>query len=168
MTALFGDGLPLAEPLLTLPLYVHFPGSQYAATRVSEPTEVLDVARTAAAALGLDAGTRAGRDLAAIAAGLSLGPSSPQIATLDTTYSARWGNLVLMGRSGAPPLLCDLSLDPTCAVNRREAMPLVAHALFRRVVAADRASRPLTEQRELAVVDVETAAQLRVWGAVSE
>jgi len=168
MNALFGDALPLAEPLLTLPLYVHFPGGQYAGTSVSEPTEMLDLTRTAFSALGLDAGKRAGRDLAAIASGLSLGPTSPQIATLDQSYSARWGNLVLIGRSGAPPLLCDLSLDPTCAVNRREAMPFATHALFRRVVAADRASRPLTEQRELAAVDADTAAQLRVWGAVAD
>jgi hypothetical protein len=168
MSALFGDGLPLAEPLLTLPLYVHFPGGQHAGTRVAEPTEVVDVTRTAFAVLGLDPGKRGGRDLAQVASGVSLGLSQPQIATLDTTYSARWGDLVLTGRSGAPPLLCDLLLDPTCAVNRREAMPASVHALFRRIVAADRAARPGAEQRELAPVDAETAAQLKVWGAVTD
>ena len=168
MAALFGDGLPLAEPLLTLPLYVHFPGGQHAGTRVAEPTEVTDITRTAFAVLGLDPGKRGGRDLAQIASGVSLGPSQPQIATLETTYSARWGSLVLTGRSGAPPFLCDLSLDPTCAVNRREAMPAAVHALFRRIVAADRAARPKAEQRELATVDADTAAQLKVWGAVAE
>lgn len=168
MAALFGDGLPLAEPLLTLPLYVHFPGGQHAGTRVAEPTEVTDITRTAFAVLGLDPGKRGGRDLAQIASGVSLGPSQPQIATLETTYSARWGSLVLTGRSGAPPFLCDLSLDPTCAVNRREAMPAAVHALFRRIVAADRAARPMAEQRELATVDADTAAQLKVWGAVAE
>jgi hypothetical protein len=168
MSALFGDGLPLAEPLLTLPLYMHFPGGQHAGTRVAEPTEVVDVTRTAFAVLGLDPGKRGGRDLAQVASGVSLGLSQPQIATLDTMYSARWGDLVLTGRSGAPPLLCDLLLDPTCAVNRREAMPASVHALFRRIVAADRAARPGAEQRELAPVDAETAAQLKVWGAVTD
>ena len=168
LSALYGDGLPLSEPLLSLPLYVHFPGGLLAATRVSEPTEVVDVTRTAFAALGLDLGKRGGRDLAQVASGLSLGPTSPQIATLDQTYSARWGNLVLTGRSGSPPSLCDLQLDPTCAVNRREAMPFAAHALFRRVVAAAAAARPATEQRELATVDEDTANQLRVWGAMSD
>lgn len=168
MGALFGDALPLAEPLLTLPLYVHFPGGLHAGARVSEPTDVTDVTRTAFAVLGLDPGKRGGRDLALLASGVSLGPSQPQIATLDTTYSARWGSLVLTGRSGAPPFLCDLSLDPTCAVNRREAMPASAHALFRRIVAAERAARPAAEPRELAAVDADTAAQLKVWGAVTD
>ena len=166
--ALFGDGLPLSEPVLAVPLYVHFPGGLFGGARVTEPTEVMDVTRTAFAALGLDAGKRSGRDLAQIASGLSLGPTPPQIATLDTSYSARWGHLVLSGRSGAVPSLCDLELDPTCAVNRREQMPCATHALFRRVVAAYLAARPSTEQRELAAVDEDTANQLKVWGAVSD
>lgn len=168
MNALFGDGLPLAEPLLGLPLYVHFPGGQHAGVKVDEPTDVVDVTRTALAVLGLDPGKRGGRDLLQLASGVSFGPSQPQIATLDTTYSARWGSLVLTGRSGAPPFLCDLSLDPTCAVNRREQMPASVHALFRRIVAAERAARPGAEQRELAAVDAETAALLKVWGAVTD
>ena len=168
LAALYGDGLPLVEPLLTLPLYVHFPGNMLAGTRVTEPTEVIDVTRTAFGALGLELGKRGGRDLAQIASGVSLGPTSPQIATLDQTYSARWGNLVLTGRSGTPPTLCDLQLDPTCAVNRREQMPFATHALFRRVVAAYLAARPATEQRELATVDEDTANQLKVWGAMAD
>ena len=168
LAALYGDALPLSEPLLTLPLYVHFPGNLFAATRVTEPTEMADVTRTAFAALGLELGKRGGRDLAQIASGLSLGPTSPQIATLDQAYSARWGNLVLTGRSGAAPTLCDLQLDPTCAVNRREQMPFAAHALFRRVVAAHLAARPTASQRELATVDEDTANQLKVWGAMSD
>ncbi|MEZ4300205.1 MAG: sulfatase-like hydrolase/transferase [Polyangiaceae bacterium] len=168
MAALFGDGLPLTEQLLTLPLYVHFPGGQLAGARIDEPTEVVDVTRTAFAVLGLDPGKRPGRDLARLASGLSLGPSSPQIATLDTSYSARWGTLVLSGRSGSPPFLCDLVLDPTCAVNRREAMPAATHAIFRHIVADTRGARPATDQRELAEVDPDTAAQLKVWGNTSD
>ena len=168
MNALLADGLPLSEAQLGLPLYVHFPGGAYAGTRVDQATEVVDVTRTVFAALGLDHGKRGGRDLARVASGRSLGPTEPQIAMLDRTYSARWGSLILTGRAGSPPSLCDLSRDPTCAVNRRDVMPLSAHALFRRVVAADLAARPLTEQRELAAVDADLAAQLKVWGAVSD
>ncbi|MBK8251707.1 MAG: sulfatase-like hydrolase/transferase [Polyangiaceae bacterium] len=165
---LFGDGLPLTESVLTLPLYVHFPGNVYAGVHVAGPTEVMDVAYTAFAALGLDAGKRSGRDLAQVASGLSFGPSVPQIATLDTFYSARWGSLVLSGRSGAPPFLCDLALDPTCAVNRRETMPASAYAMFRRIVMADLAARTGKMERELAAIDEDTAAQLKVWGATSD
>lgn len=168
MTALFGDGLPLSEPLLALPLYVHFPGGALAGARVTEPTEVVDVTRTAFAALGLDPGKRTGRDLAQVASGLPVGPSRPQLAVLSGTYSARWGSLVLTGRAGAPPSLCDLTLDPTCAVNRREAMPASTHALFRRVVAAELAARPPPELRQLATIDEDTANQLKVWGALSD
>ncbi len=168
MTALFGDALPLSEPLLSLPLYVHFPGGAHVGTRVDSPTETIDVTRTVFEALGLDPGKRGGRDLAQVTVGTTLGPTSPQIAMLDTTYSARWGQLILSGRSGAPPSLCDLSLDPTCAVNRREAMPMAAHALFRRVVSADLDAHNTNEQRELAPLDAETAAQLKVWGVYTD
>jgi hypothetical protein len=63
------------------------------------------------------------------------------------------------------PHLCDLSLDATCAFNRREAMPLATQALFRRVVARDVATRAPAERREPVTVDPETAAMLSVWGA---
>lgn len=168
MNALLGDGLPLAEAQLALPLYVHFPGGAFAGTRVDQATEVVDVTRTVFAALGLDHGKRGGRDLAQVASGRSVGPTWPQIAMLDQSYSARWGSLILTGRAGSAPSLCDLSLDPTCAVNRRDVMPMAAHALFRRVVAANLAARPFAEQRELAAVDADLAAQLRVWGAFSD
>ncbi len=164
--ALFGDGLDLREPLLALPLYVHFPGGLHGGVRAAVPTELFDVARTSLAALGLGfAGKEPlGRDLAAVASGLEP-DRHPQIATLGETYSARWGDLVLSGRAGAPPQLCDLALDATCAFNRREAMPLSTQALFREVVARDVATRAPAERREPATIDADTAATLSVWGA---
>lgn len=176
--ALYGDGLELAEPLLTLPLYVHFPGDLHAGRHIDEPTEIIDIPRTALAALGLsismpqNAGAASvasrgplGKDLAAVASGLAGLERDPQVATLGDRYSARWGDLVLTGSLGAPPFLCDLALDPTCAFNRRDVMPLATIAVFRRTLSLDESVRAPIAQREPATIDQETAAQLNVWGA---
>jgi hypothetical protein len=164
---LFADGLDLKEPLLSLPLYVHFPGGLYAGKRVTEPTEVVDIARTSLAALGLSFAKQSfGRDLSRVAGGFEDASGGPQIATLDNRYSARWGNLVLSGRYPSPPSLCDLSIDPLCAFNRRETMPIAAGAIFRSIVAEDLATRAPVGKREPATIDPETAAALVVWGAM--
>ncbi|MGK4008443.1 sulfatase-like hydrolase/transferase [Sorangium sp. So ce1036] len=164
--ALYAEGLDLQEPFLALPLYVHFPGDLYAGQRVAAPTEIIDVARTAVAALGLSFARKPlGKDLAAVASGLEGVERDPQVAALGDRYSTRWGNLVLSGRLGVPPFLCDLDVDPTCAFNRRDVMPLAAMALFRRTVALDLSVRAPSEQREPATIDTETAAVLNVWGA---
>ncbi|WP_437991228.1 sulfatase-like hydrolase/transferase [Sorangium sp. So ce145] len=163
---LFGEGMDLQEPVLTLPLYVHFPGDLYAGQRVAAPTEIIDVARTVIAALGLSFARKPlGKDLAAVASGLEGVERGPQIAALGDRYSTRWGNLVLSGRLGVPPFLCDLDVDPTCAFNRREVMPLATVSLFRRTVTFDLSVRAPAAQREPATIDAETAAVLNVWGA---
>ncbi|WP_438033648.1 sulfatase-like hydrolase/transferase [Sorangium sp. So ce204] len=163
---LYGEGMELQEPVLTLPLYVHFPGDLYAGQRIAAPTEIIDVARTAIAALGLSFARKPlGKDLAAVASGLEGVERGPQIAALGDRYSTRWGNLVLSGRLGVPPFLCDLDVDPTCAFNRREVMPLATVSLFRRTVTFDLSVRAPAAQREPATIDAETAAVLNVWGA---
>jgi hypothetical protein len=166
-TALFADSLDLRESVLTLPLYAHFPGGAYAGASIDEPTEIVDIGRTALSALGLSFARRSfGRDLALVASGVEGGGwSGPQIAMLDDRYSTRWGELILSGRFGAPPQLCDLTVDPTCAFNRREGMPNATQAIFRRTVAADLATRVPASKREPATIDPETAASLSVWGA---
>jgi Sulfatase len=163
---LFGDGLDLKEPVLTLPLYAHFPGGLGAGRRIGEPTEVVDLARTTLAALGLAPPKQSfGRDLARLAGDLDVASLAPQVAILDNRYSARWGDLVLSGKYPAPPSLCDLALDATCAFNRRDAMPVAAGAIFRAVVAQDLATRAVAAPREPASIDEDTAAALSVWGA---
>ncbi|WP_437997922.1 sulfatase-like hydrolase/transferase [Sorangium sp. So ce185] len=163
---LYAESLDLQEPVLTLPLYVHFPGDLYAGQRISAPTEIIDITRTAVAALGLSfAREPLGEDLAAVASGLQGVERDPQIAALGDRYSTRWGNLVLSGRLGVPPFLCDLNVDPTCAFNRREVMPLATLSLFRRTVTFDLSVRAPAAQREPATIDAETAAVLNVWGA---
>jgi arylsulfatase A-like enzyme len=166
--ALYGDALDLSEVPLTLPLYVHFPGDMYSGLRISAPTEIVDIPTTALAALRLAfaQGRKVyGRDLSAVASGREGIERDPQVAALGDRYSTRWGALVLFGRFGAPPFLCDLALDPTCAFNRREVMPLSTMALFRRTVAFDAATRAPASQREPATIDPDTAAQLSVWGS---
>ncbi len=168
-TQLFGVGVDLQEPVLTLPLYAHFPGGLAAGRRVAEPTEVVDLTRTALAALGITPPKQtSGRDLARLAEGLDVAVNAPQIAVLDNQYSARWGDLVLTGKYPAAPGLCDLGVDATCAFNRREAMPLAVRAIFRDVVAADIAAHRLGALREPASIDEPTASALSVWGAAAE
>jgi hypothetical protein len=165
-TDLFADHLELKEPALDLPLYAHFPGGAASGRRVREPTEVRDLATTMLVALGLPVPKEVvGRDLAKLALGLDVAADTPQVATLDDRYSARWGDLVLSGRYPQPPSLCDLDLDPTCAFNRRDVMPLATTAIFRRVVALDVAMAARGAKREPASIDDDTAASLRVWGA---
>jgi hypothetical protein len=163
---LFAGDLDLGEAALTLPLYAHFPTGVAARRRVAEPTEMVDLARTALVALGLTPPKQSlGRDLMRIAAGLEVAALAPQIATRGDSYSARWGNLILSGKFPKPPSLCDLALDATCAFNRRDAMPIAASALFRGVVADDLATRARAVRREPATIDGETSAALNVWGA---
>ncbi|MEO7329758.1 MAG: sulfatase-like hydrolase/transferase [Minicystis sp.] len=170
-TDLFAEGNelkdPLKEPVLSLPLYVHFPGSLYAGRRIAAPTEITDLARTTLAVLALTSSKpMPGRDLARIASELEPPALRPQIAIVDNRYSARWSDLVLSGKYPNPPTLCDLSIDPTCAFNRREAMPIAAAAIFRSVVGEDLAGRSPGNKREAATLDNETASALAVWGAV--
>ncbi|WP_235879936.1 sulfatase-like hydrolase/transferase [Polyangium aurulentum] len=165
--ALYAEGQELSEKLLTLPLYVRFPDARYGGANVHLPTEVWDITQTALSALGI-AFSRPGlgRDLSGVASGLEDPYEEPQIATLDDRFSARWGELIMTGRYDAAPSLCDLELDPTCAFNRRETMPLAMQALFRRIVARDVATAAPASKREPATIEPETASSLRVWGAM--
>jgi hypothetical protein len=162
----YGDGLDLAEDALTLPLLVHFPGSALAGARVEAPTEIYDVARTVALALGLALPKEArGRDLASVAGGLAEAQARPQVAALGELYSARLGPLILSGKAGKPPSMCDLALDPTCAFNRRVTLPLATQSIFRAVVELGALATAPLVAREPATFDTDTVATLRVWGA---
>jgi hypothetical protein len=167
---LFADGLDPTEPLLALPLYAHFPGGALAGVRAAEGSELADVTRTVLTALALDTAKHAsnttGRDLAVIASDDELGAGPPLVATLDARYAIRWGDLVLRGKLPAAPTLCDLSLDPTCAFNRRDVTPIASLAIFRHLARAEAALKGPVPTREPATLDPETAAALSVWGAI--
>ena len=157
---------PLSEPVLTLPLYVHFPSGLYAGKRITQPTSVVDLANEALGALSLGFSKQAtGRDISRAAGGIDEG-APPQIATLDNRYSARWGSLVLEGSYPTAPDLCDMAVDPTCAFNRREKMPIATGALFRSIVAEQVIARVPASKREPATIDQDTSAALSVWGAM--
>ena len=98
--------------------------------------------------------------------GLECGGTSPQIALSHDAYSARWGDFILSGRFPRPPSLCDLSVDRTCAYDRRETMPLATASIFRWVVVTDLAQRSSAEKREPASFDADATAALSVWGAL--
>lgn len=164
---LYADAEDLAEPRLSLPLYVRFPDGHFSGANVHLPTETWDITQTALSALGISFSSHGlGRDLSAVASGLEDSSADPQIATLDDRYSARWGELIMTGRYDAAPFLCDLEVDPTCAFNRRDAMPQATQALFRRIMQRDQATRTDATKREPATLDADTAAALRVWGAM--
>jgi hypothetical protein len=155
----------LEETALHLPLLVHFPGSAFGGTRVRRPTTVVDLTQTITSALGLKLANESARqDLGRVAAGLE--SLQPTIATLGDGYSVRWGELVLSGKADAPPLLCDLQLDPSCAFNRRTVLPLSAFALFHRFTELDLAARSHAETREPVTLGTDIAAALDVWGAL--
>lgn len=166
-SSLYVEGSDLGESFLTLPLYVRFPDGRYGGTHVNLPTETWDITQTAISALGISFSRQGlGRDLSAVASGLEDSTAEPQIATLDDRYSARWGELIMAGRYDGAPALCDMSLDSTCAFNRRDTMPLAAQALFRRVMRRDQSTRVDAQKREPASIDPDTAAALRVWGTI--
>jgi CheY-like chemotaxis protein len=164
----FGESVDITEDNLRVPLYVHFPGGALAGARVPAPTTAMDIARTALAALNMDIpDTLGGVDLFALAERGITAAERPLVATLGDRYATRWTTLRLVGRDGSPPMLCDLSVDPHCEKDVRDAMPLATEALFRFTwdyeAAAFRAQggRP---RRDPATIDPETAAALAVWG----
>jgi arylsulfatase A-like enzyme len=161
----FGDGEDLAEPLLHVPLWVHFPTSALAGGRVDAPTAVTDLSRTILDALRLPTPDGfEGIDLFTTAAGAGLAAGRPLAATLGSRYSVRLGDLVLSGTSGKPPSLCDLSLDPSCEVDRLDRMPRAGSLLFRFMYDAEVAAQKQKLAREPATVDASTAAAMLVWG----
>jgi hypothetical protein len=161
----FGDGEELAEPLLRVPLWVHFPGSALAGKRVTSPTAVTDVARSVLDALQLPSPDGfEGLDLFAIGSGAALPAGRPAFATLGSRYALRLGDMALSGTAGKTPTLCELSSDPNCEVDRFERMPRTGAFLFRLAFDAEMAAEKHRHPREPATVDANTAAALQVWG----
>jgi hypothetical protein len=163
---LFDDAPPLDDGALALPLWVRFPRGAYAGVKVSRATEVVDVAQTVVNALEI-APLRglAARDLGGVASGLVLSADRPLVATAGDAWSVRWGDLVLRHRIGARAKLCDLVVDESCAFDRREQSPFAASALLRRLARHRFTPATPAAERESAVVDDDTLAALRVWGA---
>jgi hypothetical protein len=161
----FGDGEDLAESLLHVPLWVHFPGGALAGAKVESATATTDLSRTVLDALGLPTPDGfEGIDLFATASGGGLAVGRPLAATLGPRYSLRLGDLVLSGTAGKAPTLCDVPADPPCETDRVERMPRASSLLFRLMYDAEVAALKQRHPREPATVDANTAAAILVWG----
>jgi len=161
----FGDGEDLAEDVLKVPLWVHFPGGAMGGTKVSLPTSLTDLSRSVLDALRLPVPEGfEGIDLFATASGAMLPAGRARSATLGSRYSMRLGDLTLSGVPGRPPNLCDTASDPNCEIDRLDRMPRAALLLFRMTYDAEAAAQKLRRAREPATIDANTAAALQVWG----
>jgi hypothetical protein len=161
----FGDGEELAEPLLRVPLWVHFPKGALGGQRIVLPTTATDVPRTVLASLRLPTPDGfEGIDLFATASGATPPSGRALAATLGSRYSLRLGDLILSGAAGKPPALCDLPTDPTCEIDRVDRMPRATSLLFRLAYDAEAAAQKRRHAREPATVDADTSAALQVWG----
>jgi hypothetical protein len=169
MSTLFADDPPLAEPTLSVPLYLLLPKHAYAGRVVSAPTEDADIARTALASLGLPAlGNGAGgQDLASVAAGAPPIGLEPFVAESGPRLLARWGSLSMTLKADGDPFLCDVDVDPTCAYDRRALRPFATDAIMRGLSRRQVAIEKLPPRtRVTATLDADTAAALRVWGSL--
>jgi arylsulfatase A-like enzyme len=162
--SLFVDGLPLDEALLTLPLYVHFPGDRLAGQRSLVATQAFDVTRTVTDALRLEPPRELrGDNLFNLVKKESSRMTPIRFAQIQDRYAARLGDFVLRGKLGERPRLCHLSIDPTCAFDRSALFPIVTDVIFRRAArfVASETPTPI----DALTMDSETAATLKVWGA---
>jgi arylsulfatase A-like enzyme len=149
----FGDGEPLDEAALALPLVARDPGLGQG-LRVGAPTSPEDVGRTVLLSLGLSPPkTFRGIDLR------DATPGRPLVAALGARTSTRLGPFVLR-TDGWREEVCDLAADPTCAQDAMSTSPYALEALRRGAASVAVAPVP----REIAYPSPATLAALRAWG----
>jgi arylsulfatase A-like enzyme len=163
----FGDGERLEEDLLDLPLIIHFPGGRYGGRVVDAHTTPLDVIETVVGALGLQAPDGLpGRDLYEVAANPERFALRPQFSSLGREYATRLGDHVLRGETPKVPVLCDMTLGPTCSGPTPPSLAIVAGTLWRETYFhyRDTGIGKAAAAREPATIDPDTLAALTVWG----
>ena len=163
----FGDGRPLSEDRLVVPLWIKFPGEQRGGSEVLGAVSSRDVALTFARALGVTLPGDVGVDLYRLAAGDGPVLARARLATLGAEYSTRLGPWLLHGTSPKPPVLCDVGVDPACVHDALPSSPLVSEALWRATFEARRLDLSLDgagAPAEPALLDKDTAAALQVYG----
>ncbi len=168
LSTFFADEPPFGVEALAAPLYVQFPKHLYAGQVVDAPTETADITRTVLRSLGLPPMRHGlGQDLSSVASGLLPTSMRPLVASSGDRFLARWDSLVLSTKSGAPPTLCDLALDPTCSFDRRPLLPFATSTLLRALAHDLQRTEPTTAvAKQTATIDDETLAALRVWGSM--
>jgi hypothetical protein len=163
----FGQGRPLSETNLSLPLFVKFPGPVQDGRAASAPVTSVDVALTIAEALDLPQPSAGSwQNLYRVASGRELADAPPLLAMLDKAYSARDRRWVLAGQSGGQPILCEHHVDPSCATDLLAQSPVAAETLWRRTFREYRQELELAPRivAEPAAIDRDTAAALEVFG----
>jgi sulfatase-like protein len=163
----FGQARPLGEAILSVPLFVKFPGPVSDGRQATAPVTSVDVALAIAQALDLPAPDAAtGQDLFELASGREPLEAAPLLATLDGSYSARDRRWVLTGQSGGQPILCEHHVDPSCSTDLLAQSPLAAETLWRRTFREYRRELELAPRLapEAADIDRDTAAALEVYG----
>ena len=164
----FGDGRPLAEDRLVVPLWIKFPGGRLGGGDVPGPVSSTDVALTLAGALGITLPNESeGMDLYRLAAGDGPAIVRGRLASLGAEYSTRLGTWLLHGTSPKAPGLCDVGVDPACVHDALASNPLAAEALWRATFEAHRLELSLDGAQspaQPALVDKDTAAALQVYG----
>ena len=164
----FGDGRPLSEDRLVVPLWIKFPGGRLSGSEVLGPVSSTDVAQTLAAALGVNAPDQPdGLDLYRLADGNGPALVRGRLARLGAEYSLRLGTWLLHGNSPKPPTLCDVGVDPACVHDALQTSPLAAEALWRMAFEAHQRELSLEgagAPAQPATIDKDTAAALQVYG----
>lgn len=164
---LFDDNPTFDERAFELPLYVVFPGGRAAGRQVEEPTGIDDISTTMGGVLGLEKRARTlGRDLLQVASAAPLHDRGPRFALFGDAASVRWGDFVLRQTGKGRATLCQLSVDPTCAFDRRPIFPLLAQAFAKQLAAYDAAARAFGFQEAPVSLDDRTLAALKVWGSM--
>lgn len=164
----FGDGRPLTEDRLVVPLWIKFPGSRRDGSEVPGPVSSTDVAQTLAAALGIEVPDQPrGLDLYQLANGDGPALVHGRLARLGAEYSLRLGRWLLHGTSPKAPTLCDVGVDPACAHDALPTSPLAAEATWRFTFDAHQRELSLdgaSTAAQPATIDRDTAAALQVYG----
>ncbi len=161
----FDPAPPLREDRLLAPLYVKFPHGELSGTQVTLPTTTMDIATTILAAFELKPARRLdGTDLYQSAVGVEPPLGRPLEATLGNDYSSRWGLLLLSGRLGRKPELCELDVDPACVSDAFESRPIAARALWRATHKLEMEARRVGKSGSRADLSPDETAALTVWG----
>jgi hypothetical protein len=163
----FGQGRPLAEAHLSVPLLVKFPGPTSDGRQATAPVTSVDIALTIAEALDLaPPDPTAAQSLYDVAAGREPASAPLLLAMLENTYSARDRRWVLAGQSGGSPILCEHRVDPACSTDMLAQSPLAAETLWRKTFLEYRREQELGPRLapEPAPIDKDTAAALEVFG----
>ncbi|HQK16943.1 MAG TPA: sulfatase-like hydrolase/transferase [Polyangiaceae bacterium] len=166
----FGDGEPMGEDVLEIPLIVRFPGHRFGGSAVHVPTTAMDVARTTLQSLGLEPPeAMEGRDLFEIAAHPGRFAQAPQFSMTGAVYSTRWGNWLLTGVPPRAPKFCEVQPGLECTEDMAARESFFASWMWRLTFdhrqASERVFTP-SAIREPATLDPDTVAALTVWGSL--